>query len=218
MKNKVVPLYPSPEAGERCPVYILDRYISKLPSEARKKDLFYVRPLDNITSDPNRPWYSSVPLGKHTLQSKFKNMCSEAEISGNKTNHSLRATAATEMFRHGVPEKFIQERIGHRSLEALRSYERLDEVQHKAVSTLLSNAPEKSHSMTCSQRLLSTKTNSFSMPSTSYGPPLQAVTLQDLHGCTINFNCAPPPALATPQLSLQDTTYAETELSEHFNI
>ena len=82
-------------------------------------------------SDPNRPWYSSVPLGKHTLQSKFKNMCSEAEISGNKTNHSLRATAATEMFRHSVPEKLIQERTGHRSLEALRSYERLDEVQHK---------------------------------------------------------------------------------------
>ena len=51
------------------------------------------------------------------------NMCSEAEISGNKTNHSLRATAATEMFRRGVPEKLIQERTGHRSLEALRSYE-----------------------------------------------------------------------------------------------
>ena len=119
--------------------------------------------------------------------------------------------------RLGVPEKLIQERTGHRSLEALRSYERLDEVQHKAVSTLLSNTPEKSHSMTCNQRLLSTKTNSFSMPSTSYGPPLQTVTLQHLHGCTINFNCAPPPALATPQLALQDTTYTETELSEHFN-
>ena len=104
MKNNVVPLYPSPEAGKCCPLYILDRYISKLSSEAREKDYFYVRLLDKITSDPNRPWYSSVPLGKYTLQSKFKNMCLEAEISSNKTNHSLHATAATEMFRH---EKLI---------------------------------------------------------------------------------------------------------------
>ena len=56
-------------------------------------------------------------------------MCREAGIGGHKTNHSLRATAATQMFRQGAPEKVIQERTGHRSLEALHSYERLDEVQ-----------------------------------------------------------------------------------------
>ena len=38
----------------------------------------------------------------------------------------------------GVPEKIIQERTGHRSLEALRTYERTTENQHKEVSTLLS--------------------------------------------------------------------------------
>ena len=125
-------------------MHIFDKYINKLPSEARKKDLFYVRPLEKVTSEPDKPWYSSVPLGKHNLHSKMKNMCATAGISGHKTNHSLRATAATEMFRQGAPEKLIQERTGHRSLEALRSYERLDEEQHKAVSSLLSNASKKS--------------------------------------------------------------------------
>ena len=122
MKSKVVPLYPSTEDCEHCPVHILDKYIRKLPSEARDKDLFYVQPLDKITSDPDRPGYSSVPLGKHTLHSKSKNVCAEAGIGGHKTNHSLRATAATEKFRQGAPEKLIQERTGHPSLEALRSY------------------------------------------------------------------------------------------------
>ena len=28
VKSKVVPLFPCPEAGERCPVHILDKYIS----------------------------------------------------------------------------------------------------------------------------------------------------------------------------------------------
>ena len=112
VKSKVVPLYACPEAGERCPVHILDKYIAKLPSEARERDLFYVRPLQKFTSDPTCPWYTSVPLGKHTLQSKLKNMCTEAEISGHKTNHSLRATAATEMFRQGVPEKLFKNEQG----------------------------------------------------------------------------------------------------------
>ena len=62
------------------------------------------------------------------LHSKLKNMCLEAGISGCKTNHSLCATAATEMFRCGAPEKLIQERTGHRSIEALRSYEGLDDM------------------------------------------------------------------------------------------
>ena len=52
-----------------------------------------------------------VPLGKHALQSKFKNMCSEAETIGNKTNHSLCANAVTEFFRCGVPEKHLQETL-----------------------------------------------------------------------------------------------------------
>ena len=94
--------------------------------------------------------------------------------------------AATEMFRHGAPEKLIQERTGHRSLEALRSYERLDEVQHKAVSSILSNAPGKSRSMTFSQHM-STKTHTNNMPSTSYAcaPHIPTISLQSLHGCTI---------------------------------
>ena len=79
VKNKTVPLYPTPEAGEHCPVHILDRYTSKLPAEVREKKLFYVRPLDKVTSNPDMPWYSSVPLGKHTLQSKLKNMCQKLE-------------------------------------------------------------------------------------------------------------------------------------------
>ena len=63
--------------------------------------------------------YTSVPVGKRALGSKLKLMCEKAGISGHKTNHSLRATAATEMYQGEVPEKLIQERTGHRSLKAL---------------------------------------------------------------------------------------------------
>ena len=41
-----------------------------------------------------------------------------------KTNHSLRATGTTRMFKAGVPEKLIQQRTGHRSFDSLCVHER----------------------------------------------------------------------------------------------
>ena len=80
-----------------------------------------------------------------------KKMCSDAGIGGHKTNHSLRATGATEFFKRGAPEKLIQEQTGHRSLKALRTYERLCEEQYKAISTLISTpGPSPSHLPHCS--------------------------------------------------------------------
>ena len=61
----------------------------------------------------------------------------EIGVSG-KTNHSLRATGASDMFQAGVPEKIIQERTGHWSMDALRMYERTTTTQHMAVSKVLS--------------------------------------------------------------------------------
>ena len=55
VKGKVVPLFACPEAGDRCPVKVLDKYISKLSQEAIVQDLFYVRPLENIPPDPSSP-------------------------------------------------------------------------------------------------------------------------------------------------------------------
>lgn len=60
-------------------------------------------------------------------------MYQEAGLEGNISNHSLRATLATQMFEMGVPEKVIQERTGHGSLDDLRTYERTNNEQHKQV-------------------------------------------------------------------------------------
>ena len=52
VSTKVVPVFTCPEVGERCAVYLLDLYLSKLPNEAFEQDIFYLRPLENIPSDP----------------------------------------------------------------------------------------------------------------------------------------------------------------------
>lgn len=176
VKPKVVPLYAVPDAGERCPVGIIDKYIDKLPKEAFKKDLFYVRPLSNVPfGETADPWFSSVPVGKNTLNNKIKTMCEKAKIKGSKTNHCLRATGATVLFDRGVPEKVIKDRTGHHSLDALRTYERTSEDQHKEVSAILTSAAPSSKTSQAAQK---------SSASTSATPYLN---FGELQGCTINI-------------------------------
>ena len=41
--------------GEVCPVFLLDKYISKLPAAAIEKDLFYCRPLPSLPKGTMNP-------------------------------------------------------------------------------------------------------------------------------------------------------------------
>ena len=58
------------------------------------------------------------------------------------SNHSLRVTGATCMWEANVPEKLTEEKTGHRSLEALRSYERTSITQQKAISGVLASSED----------------------------------------------------------------------------
>ena len=127
--NKVVTIVSNTSVGNRCPVFLIDLYISKLPPVAKEKDIFYCRPLTNLPKDSSGPWYIGVPIGKNTLCSMVNDIFAEAGIYGNKTNHSLRVAGATSLFAAGVPERVIQGRTGHVSLQALRKYERITESQ-----------------------------------------------------------------------------------------
>ena len=74
----------------------------------------------------------------------LQNMCDEGGVQGKKTNHSLRAYAATELFQAGVSEKkVIQNCSGHRSLEGLRKYERISEQQKRNACRVLAPYAEK---------------------------------------------------------------------------
>ena len=123
----------------------------KLPSEAIEKDYFYCRPI-SYHSDDDALWYSAVPLGKNTLSVMVSKMCTEAGVSGNKTNYSLRVSGATSLFSAGVPERIIQQRTGHRSVEALQLYERVTDQQNVSVSRILSGEVDQFDTSTLSAK------------------------------------------------------------------
>ena len=141
VEHKVVPIYAIPEAKNRCHVFILDEYFRRLPLIAFEKDNFYLQPIDGAESkSPADAWFTSTPVGRNTLQKMVKDMCAECGLAGSKTNHSLRATGATELFNAGIPEKVIQKHTGHLSLSGLRHYERVTQQQEMSVSRVLSTA------------------------------------------------------------------------------
>ena len=102
LKNKSVEIRENRDAGERCHCRLLDLYISKLPNDAKLKDLFYLCPLEKVKNE-EACWYYSAPIGRNKLSKMVSEMCKLAEIPGCHTNHSLRATGATELYTAGVP-------------------------------------------------------------------------------------------------------------------
>ena len=110
---------------QRCPVMAYRKYISLLPDDC-SPDAFYFMPLKKPKPDC---WYTTKPLGHNSLDNMVKKMYADANITGYKTNHSLRATTATRLYHAGVDEQLIMERTGHRSLDGVRRYKRTSDNQ-----------------------------------------------------------------------------------------
>ena len=86
--NKVVHQYESENIG-RCHVLLLDKYLSKLPPGAKENDTFYLKLKQSAPTDPLKPWYTQVPIGRNVLGQMVKNMFKDANIEKPVTNHSL---------------------------------------------------------------------------------------------------------------------------------
>ena len=88
------------------------------------------------------------------------------------------------MFRAGVPEKIIQEHTGHRSLKALRAYQRTTAAQHLAVAKVLSAS---------SSDVRFSDTNDKPGPSSNVcGIPGFATMIGTASHCVINVNMGQP--------------------------
>ena len=94
VENKEITCHPCPEEIPKCLVFLLNKYLAKLPKYAFQQDILYLRPKASTPADDQLPWYEEAAVGKNTLSVMVKEMCAEPGIGG-KTNHSLRATEAS---------------------------------------------------------------------------------------------------------------------------
>ena len=119
-KPKVVKHHSNTENPKRCFVTLFKKYRQLCPDDPLL-NAFYLQPSRSPT---DTCWYTKQPLGKTTLNDTVPRLCNQAGIKGFKTNHGLRATAATRLYQSGVDEQQIMERTGHQSIEGYGSYKR----------------------------------------------------------------------------------------------
>lgn len=125
---KDLKIYARPQLGDRCIVQIYNLYFGYIPNEGP----FYRKPLCNS----NPPKFGSQVIGRNKLATLMKQMCADAGLKGNFTNHSGKATCASRLFEHNVDEQLIMRQTGHRS-SAVRSYKRPTAQHDLAVSKFL---------------------------------------------------------------------------------
>ena len=123
----------------RCFVRLYKLYCSKCPQD-RPENAFYLTPRSEPTDEC---WYSREPVGHNPLGLTVKRLCESAGISGYKTNHSLRVTFATRLFRSGVYKQIIMNVTGHQSIDGVRTYKRMSEQQYQEVSGILQGSNAK---------------------------------------------------------------------------
>ena len=198
--NKSVVVTAVPECPERCHVMVLDMYFSKLPPEAFEKDNFYVQPVTSV--DPAKLWFTTKPVGRNTLSRMVKDICNKGRIEGNKTNHSLRATGVSELFQAGVPEKLIQERSGHLSLDGLRQYQRTTVSQHEAVSKVLTSGSTYQNSVAAvgQEKAVSTLLVSRSMHQQYTPQEIPQPPQMNFTSCNVTIYNGPCPSVPTNPL------------------
>ena len=126
---KIVDAYENLANPERCFVRLYTKYLFHRPT-TKCNSSFYLGPLDKPTTDV---WYRCQALGINQISKTVKRMCQSAGIGGHRTNHSLRATAASRLYAKNFDEQLICETTGHRS-SSVRQYKRTSDDQRKAIS------------------------------------------------------------------------------------
>ena len=171
----------------RCFVRLYKLYCSKCPQDG-PENTFYLTPRSKPTDEC---WYSREPVGHNPLGSTVKRLCEKAGIVGYKTNHSLRVTCATRLFRSGVDEQIIMNVTGHQSIDGVRAYKRMSEEQYQDVSSILQSSTTKKTVVSSSDCLI--------QPQKENIPPIPAMNMPIVPAVQMPPVSIPPvPAMNMP--------------------
>ena len=106
---------------ESCPVSLLQKYIKKLNP---KNEYMWQRPVLSFR-ESDCVWYVNQKIGINTVAKFMQQISHYAKLSKAYTNHCVRATSITVMSQ-AWPDTDVQVISGHKSLNALGIYKKMD--------------------------------------------------------------------------------------------
>lgn len=104
-----------------CPIRSYEIYIGHLHPEI---DALWQQPLKKKPADPDQIiWYKKERLGHNPLDSFMGKLSKKVGLSQHYTNHCIRVTGATNLYRKHYTPKQIMSVTGHKSIESLAIYQ-----------------------------------------------------------------------------------------------
>ncbi|CAC5369743.1 unnamed protein product [Mytilus coruscus] len=104
-----------------CPVKSYEKLLSKLHPENKR---VWQRPRDTFC-DNDSVWYTKQGLGKDSISSFMTKLSKACCLSKIYTNHSIRATGITALFKNKFADSLIMAVTGHKSVNSLAVYHRV---------------------------------------------------------------------------------------------
>ena len=148
--------------SDRDRVKLLDYYIANVPKDViERNERFYLRAPTAKAECPFRQLLGS------TSYRKWSKQCSRM-LKLMEFHQPLLLVHATALFNAGVTEPVVQKRTGHKSSDALRLYERVNENQLQAVSNILGSTSTKSTEGIFLLKKLKRKSKQLRKSKTSY--------------------------------------------------
>ncbi|XP_056011254.1 uncharacterized protein LOC125681899 [Ostrea edulis] len=131
-KENIPPIIPEIPDSAYCPVSSYELYISKLNPGQR----LWQRPLSTF-SENDDVWYAKVPVEQKVLGAFMSELSKSCELSQVYTNHSIRATGVTVLSKGMFGPTQIMAVTGHKSVQSLSVYQRVDEEEKNQMSKTL---------------------------------------------------------------------------------
>ena len=133
-------LWANLENPERCPVQIYKIYAKKRPSGySLPHHPFYIASTTKPLPSLEETWFKRNPVGTNKLGTMMSKMVKNSRISTDKhlTNHSARKFLIQKLSDNNVPPTHIAQISGHKNLNSINRYSRINNDQHRAISNLL---------------------------------------------------------------------------------
>lgn len=141
---------------DKCPVQVLEKYLSKL-----SKDSPYLWQLPVKFLIDNTTWYNRKS-GVRTIKNFMKTISQKCQLSTMYTNHCVRATTCT-LLGEIYSDINVQSVSGHKSLSGLSQYKPINDSQKISMSQSLSDTLGLTNGNQCQHSVIST----MPMPSTT---------------------------------------------------
>jgi integrase len=96
------------------------------PVEMNKPDLPFYSAVKHNCRANDQIWYEKSPLGKNEIGNFLSTAAKKANLQQGQvakiTNHSVRKTSISRLLDADIPENYVAQLSGHKSIDSLQSY------------------------------------------------------------------------------------------------